>query len=93
MFIAREAGPELVAQAKGGGATVMNNDQILQSIEGGVERANSGVISVLVRQNELLRQLLDKETVVEAHLSTSEITRGLDRKNRRDGKTTVPVST
>lgn len=39
MFIAREAGPELVGRMPGGGTGVMNNDQIVASVSAGVYKA------------------------------------------------------
>ena len=43
MFIAREAGPELVGTI-GGSTAVMNNDQIVSSVSDGVARAVSAVM-------------------------------------------------
>lgn len=51
MFIAREAGPELVGRI-GNSTAVMNNDQIVASVAAGVASANSA-------QNSLLRQLIN----------------------------------
>ena len=39
LFVAREAGPELVGKAPGGGTMVMNNNQIVESVSDGVYRA------------------------------------------------------
>lgn len=50
MFIAREAGPELVGRI-GSSTAVMNNDQIVSSVAAGVASANA-------TQNSLLRQLV-----------------------------------
>ena len=46
MFIAREAGPELVGRI-GNRTAVANNDQIVESITAGVEIANDGVINMI----------------------------------------------
>ena len=43
MFIAREAGPELVGTI-GGDTAIMNNDQIVSSVSAGVARAVAGVL-------------------------------------------------
>jgi hypothetical protein len=43
LFIAREAGPELVGTL-GGDAAVMNNDQIVASVSAGVARAVASVM-------------------------------------------------
>lgn len=42
LFIAREAGPELVGTI-GGHTAIMNNDQIVASVSAGVARAISGI--------------------------------------------------
>ena len=60
MFIAREAGPELVGTI-GGQAAVANNDQIVEGIAAGVASANAEQNALLRRQNELLMALLEKE--------------------------------
>ena len=39
LFVAREAGPELVGRMPGGGTAVMNNSQIVSSVSDGVYRA------------------------------------------------------
>ena len=89
MFVAREAGPELVGTI-GGRTAVANNDQIVEGITAGVEYANARQNALLVEQNSLLRQLLAKEFTAE--VTTSSIANGLNRKNIRDGKVTVPVA-
>ena len=63
MFLAREAGPELVGTI-GSRTAVVNNDQIVESISGGVYRANSEQNSLLREQNSLLRAILSKGTNV-----------------------------
>ena len=90
MFIAREAGPEMVGTI-GNQTAVANNEQIVAGISAGVAEANNAQNALLREQNALLRKLLEKDPVVNAVVSTSEITNGLQRKNRRDGVTTVPV--
>lgn len=88
LFLAREAGPELVG-TMGGRTAVANNEQIEQGIYRATYDANSEQNALLREQNDLLRRLLDKD--VTAYISTSDIVNGLSRKNRRDGKTVVPV--
>ena len=61
VFVAREAGPELVGTL-GGHPAVMNNDQIVSSVAAGVASAVSSQNALLAQQNELLRQILAKET-------------------------------
>ena len=54
LFQAREAGPELVASF-GGQTAVMNNDQIVQSVSGGVENGTYRAISPILL---LLKEIL-----------------------------------
>ena len=46
---------------------------------------------LLKEQNELLRRIANKEFTTE--ISTTSITKALDRKNQRDGKTVIPITT
>ncbi len=90
MFIAREAGPEMVGTI-GNRSAVANNDQIVSGIQNGVYAANQEQNALLREQNSLLRKLLEKDSTVQAIVSTSDIEQGLSRKNRRNGLTKVPV--
>ena len=90
LFLARESGPELVANV-GRKTQVANNDQIMASISAGVEVANASQNVLLKEQNDLLRKLLNKDTTVNAIVSTDSLVSGLSRKNRRDGKAVVPL--
>ena len=90
MFVAREAGPELVGTI-GNKTAVVNNDQIVASVSQGVYEANSEQNALLREQNNLLRKLLDKDTNVTAVVGTGDVISGFERKNRRDGRTVVPV--
>ncbi len=60
MFVAREAGAEMVGSL-GGRTAVANNDQIVSGIASGVASANSEQNALLREQNALLTQLLRKE--------------------------------
>ena len=66
MFIAREAGPELVGTLSGSTA-VMNNDQIVSSVSNGVAngvvRAMSSQNAILTEQNKLLVQILNNSGI------------------------------
>lgn len=86
MFIAREAGPEMVGSI-GGRTAVANNDQIVEGISAGVEWANAKQNALLAEQNSLLRQLLAKDTNVE--ITATSIAQGLNRKSLREGKATA----
>lgn len=90
MFIANEAGPELVGTI-GNKTAVANQGQIEAGIATGVADANEEQNRLLREQNSLLTKLLHKESVVQAYVTASDIVSGLNQKNRRDGKTTVPV--
>lgn len=90
MFIAREAGAEMVGSI-GRKTSVANNDQIVEGIATGVADANFEQNAILREQNSLLRKLLEKDTTVTTVVSTGDVIDGFRRKNRRDGKTTVPV--
>lgn len=59
IFVAREAGPELVGSI-GSRTAVANNDQIISGIAGGVAAANAEQNALLRQQNELLRGILQK---------------------------------
>ena len=88
LFMARESGPEMVGRM-GNSNAVANNDQIVDGITAGVALANARQNDLLKEQNNLLRQLLEKDTTVE--VSASSLTKAMNRKNLRDGKTIVPV--
>lgn len=85
-FIAGEAGPEVVAQM-GNRTGVMNTDQMEESVVRGVTAANEEQNKLLREQNNLLRQLLSKDSTI----NVSTITSAMSRQNKRDGKVTVPV--
>lgn len=63
LFIAREAGPEMVG-AMNGRTAVANNDQIVKGIASGVASANSEQNALLRQQNTILTQLLQKSTSI-----------------------------
>lgn len=61
IFIAREAGPEMVGTI-GNSTAVANNDQIVAGIANGVAAANESQNNLLREQNNLLRAILAKDT-------------------------------
>lgn len=65
VFVAREAGPELVGRL-GGHTAVMNNDQIVASVSDGVRRANQAEIAILRQQNQILMAILNKRSGIDA---------------------------
>lgn len=87
LFIANEAGPELVGRF-GSGTGVANSDQIVAGITAGVSQANSSQNALLREQNALLRQLLDKEFTASVTPSVGfgqAAQRSLDMFNRVSG--------
>lgn len=63
LFIAREAGPELVGQM-GGRTAVANNGQIVEGIAGGVAQANAEGNALARETNRLLREIADKDNEI-----------------------------
>ena len=90
MFIAREAGPEMVGSI-GGHTAVVNNDQIVEGIREGVESAMAQQNELLRQQNELLKALLEKENTTE--ISVSSMSQAISRVNQRNGRTIIPIGT
>lgn len=86
MFIAREAGPEMVGRI-GSRTAVANNDQIVQGIASGVASAQSTQNALLREQNSLLRELVNKGTGI----TTGSIASAFERMNRREGSTVIAV--
>lgn len=90
IFIARESAPELVGTI-GNHSAVVNNDQIIEGIAEGVADANAEQNALLREEISILRKLLEKDTSVTAVVGTGNVISSLERKNKRDGKTVVPV--
>ena len=86
LFVAREAGPEMVGQI-GNRTAVANNDQIVQGIASGVASANAQQNALLREQNALLRDILNKGT----NITTGSISSAFERMNRREGSTVIAV--
>lgn len=83
MFIAREAGAEMVGSI-GRKTAVANNDQIVSGIANGVAEANGEQNALLREQNTLLRALLEKEGNV--YLDGRKVTETVDRHHRERGR-------
>jgi len=88
-FWASEAGPELVGRI-GNRTAVANTDQITQGIASAVGTAISGEVELLREQNRLLREIASRDNTATVDIST--ITRAMNQKNVRDGRTVVPVT-
>ena len=86
MFIAREAGPEMVGSI-GRRTAVANNDQIVDGIASGVSEANSEQNYLLREQNDILRALLEKDSGV--YLDGRSLTKSVERYQRERGRQLV----
>jgi hypothetical protein len=86
MFIAREAGAEMVGNI-GRRTAVANNDQIVSGIAGGVAEANEEQNALLREQNSLLRALLDKESGV--YLDGKNLTNSVEKYQRERGRVLI----
>lgn len=82
LFIAREAGAELVGSI-GNRTAVVNNDQIVEAVSGGVRDANDEQNALLREQNELLRAILAKDTGVK--LDGKTLLRSTEKAARQRG--------
>ena len=72
LFIANEAGPELVGTMNGQTA-VANNDQIVAGITSGVKAAQSEQNALLKQQNAILIELLKKEFVLSPSVGLGQV--------------------
>ena len=72
LFIANEAGPELVG-TMGGSTAVANNEQIVEGIKGGVAQANSEQNDLLRQQNSILMQLLNKDLTISPSVALGQV--------------------
>lgn len=86
MFIAREAGAEMVGTI-GRKTAVANNDQIVDGIANGVAEANGEQTSLLREQNTLLRALLEKESGV--YLDGRSLTNSVEKYQRERGRVLI----
>lgn len=82
LFIAREAGPELVGSI-GGRTAVANNDQIVNGIAAGVSEAMAAQNALLAEQNQLLLEILNKDPSIQ--LDGRELIAGIDQRRSRNG--------
>jgi len=82
LFLAREAGPELVGTI-GGNTAVANNAQIVDGIRQGVAEAEQTQNALLREQNELLMAILQKTGTVS--ISGKTIKAAYDKESRQRG--------
>lgn len=81
LFLAREAGPELVGTI-GGQTAVANNSQIIAGIKQGVVEAEQSQNALLREQNELLTQILAKTGT---YLNGKQVTNLVEQTQRQRG--------
>ena len=86
MFIAREAGPELVG-TMGSRTAVMNNNQIVESVSRGVYDAVASALGSGGIGGDWTIQIVDENGSVKAE----DIITAIERRNRRDGKTVIAL--
>ena len=86
MFIAREAGAEMVGSI-GRKTAVANNDQIVEGIAGGVAEANSEQNALLREQNSLLRAILEKDSGT--YLDGRRLTNSVEKYQRERGRVLI----
>lgn len=84
MFIAREAGAELVGSI-GRRTAVVNNDQIVESVSNGVAVANEEQNALLREQNSILKALLQKDNGIT--LDGKTLTKSVEKYQRERGAT------
>ena len=84
LFMAREAGPELVGTLHGRTA-VANNDQIVEGIAGGVREANDDVISAIMAAAQQIVSTVrtkDTSTYLDGRKISQAVTSNQNRTNR-----------
>ena len=86
MFIAREAGAEMVGSI-GRRTAVANNDQIVTGIASGVAEANGEQNALLREQNTLLRAILEKESGV--YIDGKNLTNSVEKYQRERGRVLI----
>jgi hypothetical protein len=86
MFIAREAGAEMVGNI-GRKTAVVNNEQIVASISGGVAEANEEQNALLREQNALLSAILEKDSGV--YLDGKHLTSSVEKYQRERGRVLI----
>lgn len=89
MFIAREAGPELVGRI-GNRTAVANNDQIVDGITYGVATANQPVISAIYAMAQQVVRAVESnggDVYLDGFKVGAKVTQAQNRQNRMYGKT------
>ena len=90
LYIAGEAGSELVGHI-GGRTEVLNQSQIASTIAAATSMSNASQNSILSQLLAVAQQIYEGQGDVRAYIPAGEVVSGLQRGNRRDGRTLVPV--
>jgi hypothetical protein len=90
LFFAGERGAELVGHV-GGRTEVLNQSQLASTMYSSVVSANASQNRLLQEQNNLLRELISAQGNSRAYITAGDIVDALSQRNRRDGRTVVPI--
>ena len=82
---------DILAHKVRSGLTGTNSDSIADGVREGMYDATARQNELLKEQNDLLRQIASKDFTAE--ITTDSFTKAMNRKNQRDGKTIIPVTT
>ena len=88
LFVAREAGPEMVGTINGKTA-VANNDQIVAGIASGVASANAEQNTLLREQNRILSQRANNNNNGNSGITVSGLVNALQQANARAGRNLI----
>ena len=88
LFVAREAGPEMVGML-GGHTAVANNDQIVEGISIGVENANGPVISAIYQLIDAVKNGGYADVYIDGDKVGAAVTNAQNRVNRMRGRTVL----
>ena len=90
MFIAGENGSELVGHI-GGRTEVLNQSQLASAMASSMQMAVAPQNRLLQENNALMRELIESQGNIRAFISSGDLIDGIQKKNRRDGRTVVPL--
>ena len=88
LFVAREAGPEMVGML-GGHTAVANNDQIVEGISIGVENANGPVVSAIYQLIDAVKNGGCADVYIDGDKVGAAVTNAQNRVNRMRGRTVL----
>lgn len=88
LFIAREAGPEMVGTL-GGHTAVANNDQIVAGISAGVENANEAVVAAIYQLMGAINNIGPSDVYLDGDKVGTAVSNAQTRVNRMRGRTVI----